>query len=278
MLVTVPKSSTAQGSAGATLRVSSSPPPQSSRPSTLKIIPVWKLNTKVKWEDQVSGANKHGPSENTWSQTRDRDPSSSRSTTAGYQHLVVDKMETQESDTEVEEMQVISDDNSVMPKGQSKSEPEEGQWLGDYNQPRCLLHKAYSPSNYFKDVSSRPFCRKCRDRHPLGETIEWVVVGSEVTSTLPIKIHRTSCNALIDMGAMKSCISETYFKSLPDQNIKNFQWITIQSATGSNLCPIGFATCEIEIGNKKTLNNFIICKHLIRVRWRFLIIDLAIPD
>ena len=75
----------------------------------------------------MSGANKHGPSENTRSQTRDRDPSSSRSTTPGYQHLVVDKVETQESDAEIEEIQAICDDDSVMPEGQSELKPEEGQ-------------------------------------------------------------------------------------------------------------------------------------------------------
>ena len=40
---------------------------------------------------------------------------------------MVDKVETQESDTKVEEIQAISDDDSVMLEGQSESEPEEGQ-------------------------------------------------------------------------------------------------------------------------------------------------------
>ena len=102
------------------------------------------------------------------------------------------------------------------------------------------------------------------NRHPLGETIEQVVVGLEVTSTFSIKIQGMSCNALIDTEAMRSCISETYFKSLSDQNNKNLQRVIVRSATWSNLCPIGFATCEVEIGNKKIQNNFIICKHLMR--------------
>ena len=62
-LVTVPKSSAARVSAGATPRVSSSSP-GGSKVSTIKIIPGQKLNTKVKWEDQVLGVNKHGPSKN----------------------------------------------------------------------------------------------------------------------------------------------------------------------------------------------------------------------
>ena len=95
------------------------PPPRGSNASTIKIIPRQKLNTKVKWEDQISGANKHGPSENMRSQTRDRDPSSSKTTAPGYQHIVVNEVEAQESDTEAEEIQAISNDDLVMPKGQS---------------------------------------------------------------------------------------------------------------------------------------------------------------
>ena len=75
----------------------------------------------------MSAANRHGPSENKQSQTRDRDPSSPRSTAPSYQHLVVDEVETQDSDMEAGEIQAISNDDPVLPEGQSKSEPEEGQ-------------------------------------------------------------------------------------------------------------------------------------------------------
>ena len=48
---------------------------------------------------QVSGANKHGPAENTRSQIRDRTSTSIKGTAAGYQKLVVDEVDI-ESDTE----------------------------------------------------------------------------------------------------------------------------------------------------------------------------------
>ena len=38
----------------------------------------------------------------------------------------------------------------------------------------------------------------------------------------------------------------------------------VRSASGSNLAPIGFATCKLTLGNKTFENNLIICKHLMR--------------
>ena len=143
----------------------------------------------------------------------------------------------------------------------SDSEVEPEQWLNGWKKSTKLLSKSYAPHHYYKDVNSGTLCHNCQNRHHQGETIEQVVVGSEVTSTFPIKIQGLSCNVLIDIGATKSCVSETYFKFLPEQNIKNLQRVIICLATGSNLCPIGFATCEVEISNKKIQNNFIICKH-----------------
>ena len=53
--------------------------------------------------------------------------------------------------------------------------------------------------------------------------VEQAVIGSERGTTLPITIQDTKCNALIDTGATRSCISETYFKTLPQQNLKGLQ-------------------------------------------------------
>ena len=43
---------------------------------------------------------------------------------------------------------------------------------------------------------------------------EEVILGSEQGTTFPTKIGTTMCNALIDPGATKSCISEKYYKKL----------------------------------------------------------------
>ena len=42
---------------------------------------------------------------------------------------------------------------------------------------------------------------------------EEVIIGSEQGTTFPTKIGSTMCNALIDTGAMRSCMSEKYYKN-----------------------------------------------------------------
>ena len=47
------------------------------------------------------------------------------------------------------------------------------------------------------------------------------------------------CNALIDTGATKSCISERYYQQLPSIKMQCLKNISVKSATGSNLTPLG---------------------------------------
>ena len=68
----------------------------------------------------------------------------------------------------------------------------------------------------------KPSCHNCHERHTV-EVVEQVVIGSERGTTFPITIQDTKCNALIDTGATCSCISEAYFKTLPQQNLKRLQ-------------------------------------------------------
>ena len=44
---------------------------------------------------------------------------------------------------------------------------------------------------------------------------EEVIIGMEQGTTFPMKIGTSMCNALIDTGATKSCISEKYYQRLP---------------------------------------------------------------
>ena len=51
------------------------------------------------------------------------------------------------------------------------------------------------------------------DESNINHTKE-VVIGSEQGTTFPTKIGTTICNALIDTGATRSCMSERYYKKL----------------------------------------------------------------
>ena len=72
------------------------------------------------------------------------------------------------------------------------------------------------------------------------------------------------CNALIDTGATRSCISEKYYQNLLLTKIQFLQNISVKSATGCNLTPIGLVNCSFELGKTKFNGDFIVCKNLTR--------------
>ena len=67
---------------------------------------------------------------------------------------------------------------------------------------------------------------------------EEVIIGTEHGMTFPTRIGASVCHALIDTGAMRSCISEKYYQSLLLTKIQFVQNINMRSATGSNLIPL----------------------------------------
>ena len=99
---------------------------------------------------------------------------------------------------------------------------------------------------------------------PNANHTEEVVIGSEQGTTFPTKIGTSVCNALIDTGATRSCISEKYFQNLSLTKTQFVQNISVRSATGSNLVPIGIVHCTFELGKIKFNGDFIVCKNLTR--------------
>ena len=61
--------------------------------------------------------------------------------------------------------------------------------------------------------------------------MEEVIIGMEQGTTFPTKIGTLMCNALIDTGATKSCISEKYYQQLPSTKIQCLKNISVKSAT-----------------------------------------------
>ena len=91
-----------------------------------------------------------------------------------------------------------------------------------------------------------------------------VIIGTEQGMTFPTKIGTTTCNALIDTGATKSCISEKYYQSLSLTKMQFTLNISVRSATSSNLIPLGLINCSFELGKIRFNSDFIVCKHLTR--------------
>ena len=64
---------------------------------------------------------------------------------------------------------------------------------------------------------------------------------------------------MIDTYATKSCISERYYQQLPSIKL---QKLSVRSATGSNLTPLGMIHCSFELGKIKFNSNLIVCRNL----------------
>ena len=94
--------------------------------------------------------------------------------------------------------------------------------------------------------------------------MEEVVIGTAQGTTFPTKISTLMCNALIDTGATKSCISEKYYQQLPSTKMQCLKNISVKSATGSNLTPLGMIHCSFELGKIKFNSNLIVCRNLTR--------------
>ena len=93
---------------------------------------------------------------------------------------------------------------------------------------------------------------------------EEVVIGSEQGTTFPTKVGTTLCNALIDTGATRSCMSENCYRKLQLNKIHLLTNICVRSATGSNLSALGIVYCIFELGKTEFKSDFIECKNLTR--------------
>ena len=113
------------------------------------------------------------------------------------------------------------------------------------------------------DKNSVPKSQENINDYTINHTEE-VVIGSEQGTTFPTKVGSTLCNALIDTGATRSCMSEAYYQKLHLNKICLLSNICVRSATGSNLSPLGIVDCTFELGKTAFTSDFIVCKNLTR--------------
>ena len=94
--------------------------------------------------------------------------------------------------------------------------------------------------------------------------MEEVIIGTEQGTTFPTKIHTLMCNALIDTGAIRSCISETYYQNLPSTKTHHLRNISVRSATGTNLTPLCLINCSFELEKTRFNSDLSVCRNLTR--------------
>ena len=91
-----------------------------------------------------------------------------------------------------------------------------------------------------------------------------VTVGTTVGATVPATLEHTLCNALVDMGATRSCLSEEYYQQLLLPGLKPVHKLQVRTASGSSLCPTGTVSCDFKLGKQPFSFEFIVCRGLSR--------------
>ena len=76
----------------------------------------------------------------------------------------------------------------------------------------------YEPTKYYIDIQITPCHLDSQGEHNINHTEE-VIIGSEQATMFPTRMGTTMCNALIDTGATRCCMSEEYYKKIT--TIKN---------------------------------------------------------
>ena len=87
-----------------------------------------------------------------------------------------------------------------------------------------LLKTCYEPAEYFKEVMS--------NTNPCHR-IEEVWIGSTFGATIPAQVGSIKCNALVDTGATRSCISREFYEMIMKPPLRTIQKAHVISATGA---------------------------------------------
>ena len=68
--------------------------------------------------------------------------------------------------------------------------------------------------------------------------------NEEFVNVVTLSLAGVNCNSLINTGAARSCISETFYDQLMlTQLLKTFH-LVVMSGSGSTLCPMGIVQCS----------------------------------
>ena len=82
---------------------------------------------------------------------------------------------------------------------------------------------------------------------------------------IEVNINGMKCDALIDTGATRSCISTKCFESMIDPpNLMDLWGLNVTTASGQSITPIGLVDCTVSIENLPFEHNFIVCQDIRR--------------
>ena len=79
--------------------------------------------------------------------------------------------------------------------------------------PQTITLEKYELAKHHIDIETIPCKLNNQREHNINHTEE-VIIGSEQGTTFPTRMGTTMCNALIDTGATRCCMSEEYYKKI----------------------------------------------------------------
>ena len=71
----------------------------------------------------------------------------------------------------------------------------------------------YEPTKYYRDIETTHCQLDNQNEYNINHAEE-VIIESEQGTTFPTRKGTTVCNALIDTGATRCCMSEEYYRKL----------------------------------------------------------------
>ena len=117
-----------------------------------------------------------------------------------------------------------------------------------------MTQKGYKPEEYFTELSN----------DSSSSRVELVTVGTTLGATVPATLEHTLCNALVDTGVTRSCLSEEYYQQLLLPGLRPVHKLQVRTASGSSLYPAGTIMCNFKLGKQVFSFEFIVCRGLSR--------------
>ena len=111
------------------------------------------------------------------------------------------------------------------------------------------LQVRYGPEFFYQDIENGKYCFNWGKRHQ-SVCVHEVVVGLKRGTTFTAHISNKRCHALVNTGASCSCMSLAFYEQLSLPPVNKLVGTMVQSATGSNLEPLGIVECSVKLGQK----------------------------
>ena len=167
-----------------------------------------------------------GPSANLWSQLRDK----AKHTAALIQEITEELQAIEEESSKEDQDSDATQESDLEQEDSDNTLTESEQWLCEKQEtPTCDNISDNKEEQYDESKISQTKMPE----QDINHTVE-VIIGAEQGTTFPTKIGTSMCNALIDTGTTKICISERYYQHLPSTKMHRLNNISVKSAMGSN--------------------------------------------